>query len=311
MPSITRRAPAKVNLTLSVGSRVVGGPRDGWHPIASWMACLDLSDMVTVTPGATTRHRVAWAADAPKPTPIDWPLERDLAVRAHRALEATIGHELPCSIVVEKRIPVGGGLGGGSSDAGATLLALRDAFNLPLADTFLTAVGANLGSDVPFFVDEQHRPAVVSGFGEVVERTASIAGSRGGPHELLLIVPPFGCKTPEVYGAFDLIAPAGGPDVERVRRLAAGVPSPEAWFNDLEPAGERVEPRLAEIRASASEILGVRVMLTGSGSTLIAPDAVAARIGSLRAKLYSDRDATGPFAGCVFVSTRFLEGRIG
>ena len=307
MPSVTRRAPAKVNLALSVGAPVVGGPRAGWHPIASWMSCLELSDVVTVTPRATTKHRVVWTPDAPKPTPIDWPIERDLAVRAHRALEAKVGQELPCSIVVEKRIPVGGGLGGGSSDAAAALFAIRDAFDLMLTDGSLAAVGATLGSDVPFFVDDQHRPGVVSGFGEQVERTASIAG---GVEELLLIVPPFGCATPAVYGAFDqggLVGGAvGGPDIERVKQLATGVLSPQEWFNDLEPAAERIEPRLLELRRKASEILGTRVMMTGSGSTLIAWQPSAARVGALRAQVFTDRGAEGPFAGCVFVSTRFL-----
>ncbi len=307
MPSVTRRAPAKVNLALSVGAPVVGGPRAGWHPIASWMSCLELSDMVTVTPRESTKYRVAWTADAPKKTPIDWTPAQDLAARAHRALEDVVGHRLPCGIVVEKRIPVGGGLGGGSSDAAATLLALRDAFDLPLADSFLVAAAARVGSDVPFFVDEHHRPAVISGFGEVVERTASIAGD---VEELLLIVPPFGCSTPAVYGAFDQIGlvggPVGGPDLEGVRRVATGVLSPQAWFNDLEPAAARIEPRLLELRRKAEEILGTRVMMTGSGSTLIAWQPAAARIGALRAQLFTDRAAEGPFAGCVFVSTRFL-----
>ena len=175
MPEVVRSAPAKVNLALSVGDAEPAerdgarNPRAGWHPIASWMVCVDLMDRVRVTPGSEgSTHRIAWAEDAPRPTPIDWPVEKDLAVRAHRALERRVGRTLPCAVAVEKRIPVGGGLGGGSSDAAAALLALREAFDLPLSDAELAAVGAGLGSDVAFFVDAEHGPGVVTGFGEGV-----------------------------------------------------------------------------------------------------------------------------------------------
>jgi 4-diphosphocytidyl-2-C-methyl-D-erythritol kinase len=300
VPSVTRRAPAKVNLALSVGAAEPSGAKAGWHRIASWMVCLDLADTVTVKPAEGTSHRVVWASDAVKPSPIDWPIERDLAVRAHRALEAKLGRELLCEMVVEKRIPVGGGLGGGSSDAASALLALREAFGLAVSDDELAAIGARLGSDVPFFVDPDHRPALVTGFGETIERTPAVRG------ELLLLVPPFGCGTPEVYRAFDAIKGSGGPEEARVREMARAGLEPSAWFNDLESAAFRVEPRLAQIRDRASEVLGTRVMMTGSGSTLLAWQPTAARIGTLQERVLADRESEGPLAGCVALSTRFV-----
>ena len=104
-------------------------------------------------------------------------------MRAHRALEVRLGRVLPCHLEVRKRIPVGGGLGGGSSDAAAALLALRQAFGLELSDAELAAVGATIGSDVAFFIDEAHRPGVVTGFGGEVERTPRVSGT------LTLVIP--------------------------------------------------------------------------------------------------------------------------
>src|SRR6185295_18407432 len=122
-----------VNLALSVGPPLpAGDPRAGMHPIASWMHAIDLCDEVWITRLVTGASRldIAWADDAPRPSPIDWPSEKDLAFRAHRLLEGDTGRALPAAIRIAKRIPVGGGLGGGSSDAAATLLALNDLFAL-------------------------------------------------------------------------------------------------------------------------------------------------------------------------------------
>lgn len=290
--SVVRAAHAKLNLMLSVGAPVAPGqPKAGYHPIHSWFACVDLHDDVEVTPlapGAASEHVVAWAEDAPRQTPIDWPLEKDLAVRAHRALEAQVGRVLPAKIVVRKRIPVGGGLGGGSADAGAALLALREAFGLELDDAALGAIGASLGSDVAFFVDGEAsvpRPAVVSGLGEVVERVERIEQA------LLLVLAPFGCPTGPVYKAFDdahaeqqrrydldravrgLSGPARttGPREQLVRgrverMLREGRLDDELLFNDLAKPAFAVEPRLGQLVTALSNVLRTGAHVTGSGS---------------------------------------------
>src|SRR4051794_34908189 len=88
----TFRAYSKINLCLSAGAPIAEGPRAGFHPIASWMQAIDIYDEITVLPapgaGKDSVYSVSWADDAPRPTPIDWPLENDLAVRTHRAFEA-------------------------------------------------------------------------------------------------------------------------------------------------------------------------------------------------------------------------------
>lgn len=282
MPSqttITLEAPAKLNLALAVGPPLPAGPNQGFHPIASWFVAIDLCDTLSLTrlgEHEPSRYTIAWSPEAPRPTPIDWPLEKDLAVRAHRSLEARVGRSLPVALRMDKRIPVGGGLGGGSSDAASMLLALDRLFDLrtPIAD--LITIASTLGSDIAFFLDERCQsspnaaplPAIVTGLGERVERT------HHAPTHLSawLIVPPFGCPTGPVYKAFDA-APTTSVDEARVRALAGErALDPLGLFNDLERPACVVEPRLASTLAHLRGVLKghAPVHVTGSGSTMFA-----------------------------------------
>lgn len=273
--SVLWKAHAKVNLTLAVGAPIPApSPVAGYHPIASWMACVHLCDDVEITrlgEGRASEHIIRWAPDAARPSPIDWPVEKDLAVRAHRLLEREVGRELPASIRVTKRIPVGGGLGGGSADGAATLLALRKAFELPIATSRLAAMTSSLGSDVAYFIDDQWPPApgIVSDLGDRVERVNRVEQA------IVLVFPPFGCPTGAVYKAFDA-AWGGNAFDERataVQRMAKSSrnPSPLATdelFNDLATPACAVEPRLRELIDRLAGELNSRVHVTGSGSTL-------------------------------------------
>lgn len=272
--TITRPAHAKVNLVLSVGP---AQPPRGYHPIASWMAAISLADEVEVArlaDGEESRYTVAWAGDGVvRESPIDWPLEKDLAVRAHRLMEGHAGRPLPVRLSVRKRIPVGGGLGGGSSDAAAVLLAVNELFELNLAEGALATLAGLLGSDVAFFVDpldrgEGPRPAMVTGLGEGVQRVDRVPG------HLVLIFPPFGCPTAEVYRAFDAAGKASLREAQVRTVIDAAVASHRvnsaALFNDLAAPAQAVAPRLAEARIAAREVLRTPVHITGSGSTLFA-----------------------------------------
>jgi len=270
--SLTVFAHAKINLVLLVDPALaVGHAKAGFHEIASWFACVDLHDDVVLTrlaEGSASVGLVRWAVDAVAPTLIDWPIEKDLAVRAHRALEGAMGRALPARVEVVKRIPVGGGLGGGSSDAAAVLLGLDRLFGLGLKASRLREIGMGLGSDVGFFVDDEvpARPAIVGGLGDVVERVG-----RAGA-EVLLAVPRFGCPTGGVYRAFDAAPTARGrANVEAVRAvvsaaIAAGVIDDSALVNDLAGAAARVQPRLAEVLAELASVCGGVWHVTGSGS---------------------------------------------
>lgn len=273
------RAFAKLNLSLAVGPAIEEGPKKGFHPIASLFAAVDLADEVEVTAGAGGLD-VAWAGDAPRPTPIDWAAEKDLAMRALAAIEGRIGRSLGVGLRVRKRIPVGGGVGGGSSNAAAALIAVNEACGLGLSRAELRGIGAMLGSDVSFFVDDVDpaRAAIVTGIGETIQRVELSFAEQLSP---VLIIPGFGCPTGEVYRAFDR-APTRGLDEARVRRA-----DPDDLFNDLQSAAELVRPELREIREKASAACGARAHLTGSGSCLfvlaasdVAAD-VAARVGAV------------------------------
>ncbi len=157
------KAPAKINLSLSVEP-----PRDdGMHTIRSKMARIALFDDLELTrldAHALSRYAILWHDDAPKRTDIDWPVTSDLAVRAHRMLEEVAGRSLPVQMKLEKRIPVGGGLGGGSADAAAMMLATIELFDLKLD---AHAIASNLGSDIPYLL---HGGAgIVRGVGENIE----------------------------------------------------------------------------------------------------------------------------------------------
>ena len=270
------RAHAKINLALAVGP---AAPPRGYHPIASWFACVGLHDEVELTAlgeGEPSSWGIEWAADAVWSTPIDWPIEKDLAVRARRALESAAGRALPVRGVVRKRAPVGAGLGGGSADCAAAMMGIDRVFALGLGAARLRELCAPLGSDIAFFIDEEcgperaPRPALVAGFGERIERLGRVPREQS---HLVLFFPPFGCPTGPVYQAFDRLPPRPVREDE-VRALAAGsIVDSARLFNDLAAPAAMVEPRLSEALAllrSAMREPGAHVHVTGSGSTMFA-----------------------------------------
>jgi len=134
-------APAKLNLFL----HVTGRRADGYHDLQTLFQLIDLCDDIAITPREDgVIERVAGPAEVPA--------ETDLVVRAARALRDYTGTPLGATLEVKKRIPMGGGLGGGSSDAATTLLALNRLWGTGLAVDTLAGIGLSLGSDVPVFV---------------------------------------------------------------------------------------------------------------------------------------------------------------
>jgi 4-diphosphocytidyl-2C-methyl-D-erythritol kinase len=298
-------APAKLNLMLSVGDALPDGHENcpagkaGYHLISSWFACIDLHDEVSVSPrakgscadDAKSWASVQWAGNAPQPSAIDWPLDTDLAVRAARALEAQVGRPLWVTLAVRKRIPVGAGLGGGSSDAASTLLAMRDALVLDVSDDALVQIAMSLGSDVAFFIrsaGQSPQSAVVEGLGEVVD----LAGCPA--QQLLLITANAPCNTRAVYKQYDELRmirraelagegknprPYEGPRSETVRRradenIAARALNERQLFNDLEIAALRTQPLLGPLKKALGKATRRLVHITGSGSSMfIVPEA--------------------------------------
>ena len=218
-PPVVLTAPAKLTLSL----RITGVRDDGFHLIDAEMVALDLCDTLEVADGDGLE-----VVDATSGTRLAVADGDDNLVRRALALAGRAAH-----VRLEKRIPAGAGLGGGSADA-AAVLRWAGATDLEGA--------ARLGADVAFCVVGGR--ARVRGIGEIVEPLPF------EPRALTLSTPPFGCSTPAVYRAWDEM---GGP---------VG-----AHGNDLEPAALRVEPRLVEWRDRLAAVSGQTPRLAGSGST--------------------------------------------
>ncbi|MBX2851992.1 MAG: hypothetical protein KTR15_09630 [Phycisphaeraceae bacterium] len=266
--------PAKLNLTLAVGA-----PRaDGLHPIASVMVTVGFGDQLTMTPShdKTSRFTRVWHETAPRPTPIDWPIGSDLIVRAHAVMEQVADKPLPVEVALTKRVPVGAGLGGGSSDAAGVLLSLRRLFGLPIDDKQVLEVAGSLGADVVFAVHAMtqsdrsmppslgHKAALVTGTGDMIEPINSLPA-----FDALLIFPDGACPTGEVYATFDASDNTARPDSELAEladrwRHASGLPAP---MNDLAKAAAKTCPPIEHAMQTLAA-QGVQAYLTGSGSAL-------------------------------------------
>jgi 4-diphosphocytidyl-2-C-methyl-D-erythritol kinase len=182
LPQVRLQAPAKINLWL----RILGKREDGFHEVSTRMVPLSLADEITIkeTSGSALRFTCS------DPTvPAD---ESNLAVRALRAFESATGSRKGWSIHLEKRIPHGAGLGGGSSDAASVFQGLNDLCGKPLPLERLLELAGALGSDIPFFI--HGTPCDATGRGEIVK---PVTFPQRLP--LVLIKPPFGISTPWAY----------------------------------------------------------------------------------------------------------------
>jgi len=211
-------------------------------------------------PDRFSRYSIDWHVEARRRSDIDWSIRKDLAVRAHLLLEERLGRKFPVQLKLEKRIPVGGGLGGGSSNGAAMLRAVDALFELNLRSEYLETLARELGSDVPFLVRGGH--AIVEGTGETLE-PVDVTETH-----LVLVFPEIQCPTGAVYRAFDALRPGALLEPARVRALAGDRIAPHAPFNDLAPAACAVAPALAETIAKVTAVAELPVHVSGSGSTL-------------------------------------------
>lgn len=271
-PTISTAAPAKLNLALAVG------PADsrGLHAICSWMVTVDFEDELAVSrleDDRLSRYAILWHETAKRRSEIDWPITSDLAVRAHLALERWAGRRLPVQLKLEKRIPVGAGLGGGSSNAAAMLRAVNELFELGLTDDELATIGAGIGSDVPFLV--HGGSAIVEGTGERLTRHDHVPELHA-----VVALPECRCSTRDVYATFDDV-PTGDFRPDAVTSLAGDArraPRPDGLFNDLTRPAIRIAPALEALLAELSELAERPAALSGSGAAMfvICDDAVHA-----------------------------------
>ncbi|HOA73218.1 MAG TPA: 4-(cytidine 5'-diphospho)-2-C-methyl-D-erythritol kinase [Phycisphaerae bacterium] len=247
--AVVVRSPAKINWTL----QVAGKRPDGYHDIASLVSVVTLYDQLEFAPSPVPG--VAVECDVPG-LPTDG---ENLICRAARMMAERTNRSAGLRCRLTKRIPVGGGLGGGSSNAAATLLALRRLWQLDWPPNRLAELAAELGSDVSLFLEGGS--AVISGRGERV-RPARL----GWTGWIVLIMPGLSVSTPAVYRAWR-------PGVQEPRAVEPpparnAVEWMNATFNMLEAPAIEVCPPLGALQREASRMADRPVRISGSGSTM-------------------------------------------
>lgn len=184
---LTLPCPAKINLFL----HVVGKRDDGYHLLESLVCFADYGDTLTLTPNtATTLTLTGDFAPALQQAP----LADNLIIKAHRALEQHIGKTLPTAFTLQKNLPLGGGIGGGSANAAATLKGLCTLYNLSIPPDSLHHIATTLGADVPVCLAST--PSLMTGIGEQLSPVSM-------PHSLytVLVTPPVHISTKDVFQA--------------------------------------------------------------------------------------------------------------
>ena len=254
-------APAKINLCLGVGPV----REDGFHPLATVYQAVGLYDDVTVRPAEKPELTVSGDGVDTSDVPTD---EENLAWRAVELLAAHHGRELVVSMHVRKRIPVAGGLAGGSTDAAAALVGVDALFALRTPRSALLELAAELGSDVPFCL--VGGTAMGSGRGELVTPVMA-----RGEYWWVVVPDSAGLSTAAVYERFDRLQ---GPVVldpeipdQLMAALRAGDPHQlgAALSNDLEPAALSFRPDLGDLLAGGREASAHGALVSGSGPTTV------------------------------------------
>ena len=183
--SLILHCPSKLNLTLEVLKK----KENGMHEIKSHFQLIDLCDVMHIEKSNAQQSSIRTNAS------IDIDSKKNLVYQTIEALSKYVSQELHCNIIIEKNIPIGGGLGGGSSNAAAALIGINKLFSLQLNISELMKIGLKLGADVPFFVLGKN--AIASGIGEQLSEMNSEA------NKFLVVSPPIHSSTHEMFQLWD------------------------------------------------------------------------------------------------------------
>lgn len=241
---------------------MLGRRPDGYHAIESVMQTITLADRLTVRRSGGSGVRLEVRG---RPCPAG---PENLAVRAAETFFSHLRRRFGLDVILEKRVPLGAGLGGGSADAAAMLLALNHLAGRPFSQPALESQAAELGSDVPFFLTGG--TAIARGRGE---RIAPLpAGLRAPHHHYVLFHPGEAVPTARVYGSLKLDLTINKDGLQRFlttldRSRAGGSP---AYRNALQAPFRSAYPHLAALQDRLTRETGHAFHLTGSGSTLFA-----------------------------------------
>jgi len=280
------RAPGKINVSLRVGPL----RPDGYHSVASVYLAVSLFEEVRATvtegPGITVTVDSKGALQVPVK---DIPLGPDnLAVRAARALAGFAENPTGVHLHITKRVPVAGGMGGGSADAAAALVACDALWNTHLSREELAGIAAGLGADVPFSL--LGGTAVGLGVGDRL--TPAISKT---PLHWVLVASDFGLSTPGVYGELDSLREEEqlqaeeplevDPAILAAMRSGNAEDLASVMSNDLQAAALRLAPELADILGAGKRLGALAGMVSGSGPTVAFLAANAPEAAELAAAL--------------------------
>ena len=254
MDTITRKAYAKVNLTLDV----TGKRDDGYHDLRSVMQTIDLYDTLTFVRNDTGEVTLTSTSEQ---VPVG---EDNLIVRACNLMREAYGIEEGVDVDLVKEIPVQAGLGGGSADAAGALRAMNDLFALGLPVETLCEHGARLGADVPFCI--RGGTCLAEGIGEILTPLPSPPACT-----VLIVKPQAGISTAEAYQTLDLKPIEEHPDVDAlVQALRDGNLNAmcDVMGNVFEPVAFRRVPALQELENTMLDYGAARAMMSGSGPSV-------------------------------------------
>lgn len=242
----------RANCKINIGLDVLRRRPDGFHDLSTVMVPVrGLYDELEICPAASGEL-------VQRGLPVDCPPQENICLRAWRLMHERYGVD-PVRILLDKRVPYGAGLGGGSSDATAVVLAIDELFGLRLSEAKLIDCAAALGSDTAFFV--RNTPQLCTGRGEVMQSVSPMLGGM----TLLLVSPDEIISTREAYAGVRPALPAES--LEELIRLPVA-----EWQgrvkNDFEQHLFAAHPRLAALKESLSEAGAVYTSMSGSGSAL-------------------------------------------
>lgn len=255
---------------MNLGLQITGRRDDGFHLLDSLFAPLDFGDEVRVAAAAGAASVSLELVIDPDSGLLDQEIPAgsdNLAARAAAGFLEKSNYPAAVSIELTKRVPAGGGLGGGSSDAAAVLRALAELFPGALSEPALAALALELGADVPFFLNP--RPSRVRGIGEQIEPLADVP-----EFALVLANPGISLATSVVYGAWDEAFAALTPHSPRPTMPPAfgpgfDVSALSGWlWNDLEAPAVRLCPPIANLQEQLTSLGALAVGMSGSGATV-------------------------------------------
>ena len=265
-------SPAKINLFL----QVVGKRPDGYHDLISLMCCVSLYDTISFTFGVKATTVSCQHPDIPQD-------ETNLAFAAADLFFKSLNKSEGVGIMIEKRIPVAAGLGGGSSNAATVLAGLNRHYGSPFSQKDLVSIGLAIGADVPFFLFG--RPAIATGVGEQLEAYKDLE-----KFNILLIYPGFGVSTAKVYKNLNLRLTKCKKKLRYSLLKKQGFDIQSHLCNDLETVAVLEHPDILAAKEALIKHGAGGTLMSGSGPTVFGLFSDSAKARKASKKIYQENN---------------------